>query len=124
MTCQASRDGNHRPFAGQLHKAAITKIRPIPHSQEYVIFATRANCYDRVVGRIAPTREVVAARLAQRYVKVHGMEVALMIPCYIDVFYPQVGIATLELLERLGVDVVYPNEQTCCGQPMEKQRLL
>jgi hypothetical protein len=46
------------------------------------------------------------------------MEVALMIPCYIDVFYPQVGIATIELLERLGVDVVYPKEQTCCGQPM------
>ena len=40
------------------------------------------------------------------------MEVALMIPCYIDVFYPQVGIATLELLERLGVDVVYPEEQS------------
>ena len=31
---------------------------------------------------------------------------------------PQIGIATLELLERLGVDVVYPMEQTCCGQPM------
>jgi L-lactate dehydrogenase complex protein LldE len=31
---------------------------------------------------------------------------------------PQIGIATLELLERLGVDVVYPKEQTCCGQPM------
>jgi L-lactate dehydrogenase complex protein LldE len=33
-------------------------------------------------------------------------------------FYPRVGIATLELLERLGVDVVYPKDQTCCGQPM------
>jgi Fe-S oxidoreductase len=71
-----------------------------------------------VVGRIDLTRGVVAARLAQRYVKVHRLEVALMIPCYIDVFYPQVGIATLELLERLGVEVVYPKEQTCCGQPM------
>ena len=46
------------------------------------------------------------------------MQVALMIPCYIDMFYPHVGIATLELLEKLGVDVVYPKEQTCCGQPM------
>ena len=46
------------------------------------------------------------------------MRVALMIPCYIDTFYPRVGIATLELLERLNVDVVYPAEQTCCGQPM------
>ena len=46
------------------------------------------------------------------------MPVALMVPCYIDMFYPHVGIASLELLERLGVDVVYPKEQTCCGQPM------
>jgi L-lactate dehydrogenase complex protein LldE len=41
-----------------------------------------------------------------------------MIPCYIDLFYPQVAIATLELLEKLNVDVVYPLDQTCCGQPM------
>jgi L-lactate dehydrogenase complex protein LldE len=34
------------------------------------------------------------------------MRVALMIPYYIDMFYPQVGIATLELLERLKVEVV------------------
>src|ERR1700677_5131348 len=46
------------------------------------------------------------------------MQVALMIPCYIDVFYPEVGIATLELLEKLKVDVAYPFDQTCCGQPM------
>jgi L-lactate dehydrogenase complex protein LldE len=46
------------------------------------------------------------------------MKVALFIPCYIDQFYPQVGIATLELLEKLGCEVVYPLNQTCCGQPM------
>src|ERR1700730_12963500 len=46
------------------------------------------------------------------------MQVALMIPCYIDLFYPQVGVATLELLEKLNVDVMYPFDQTCCGQPM------
>jgi L-lactate dehydrogenase complex protein LldE len=33
-------------------------------------------------------------------------------------FYPEVGVATLELLEKLNVDVVYPLDQTCCGQPM------
>jgi L-lactate dehydrogenase complex protein LldE len=46
------------------------------------------------------------------------MQVALMIPCYVDLFYPEVGIAALELLEKLNVDVVYPLDQTCCGQPM------
>jgi L-lactate dehydrogenase complex protein LldE len=46
------------------------------------------------------------------------MKVALFVPCYIDAFFPEVGIATLELLERLGVDVDYPGDQTCCGQPL------
>ena len=46
------------------------------------------------------------------------MRVGLFIPCYIDQFYPQVGIATLQLLEKLGCEVVYPPDQTCCGQPM------
>ena len=46
------------------------------------------------------------------------MKVALFVPCFIDAFYPEVGIASLELLERLGLDVHYPATQTCCGQPM------
>lgn len=46
------------------------------------------------------------------------MRVALFVPCFIDAFYPEVGIATLELLERLGLEVDYPMQQTCCGQPM------
>jgi hypothetical protein len=44
--------------------------------------------------------------------------VSLFIPCYMDAFEPEVGIATLELLERLGCSVDYPFDQTCCGQPM------
>jgi L-lactate dehydrogenase complex protein LldE len=47
-----------------------------------------------------------------------NMRIGLFIPCYIDVIYPEVGIATLELLERFGLDVAYPLDQTCCGQPM------
>jgi L-lactate dehydrogenase complex protein LldE len=46
------------------------------------------------------------------------MRIGLFIPCYIDQFYPQVGLATLELLEGEGIKVEYPEEQTCCGQPM------
>jgi len=49
------------------------------------------------------------------------MNVALFIPCYIDAVYPEVGIATLQLLERLGVEVDYPENQTCCGQPMANE---
>jgi len=46
------------------------------------------------------------------------MLVGLFIPCYINQLYPQVGKATLELLEKLNVNVIYPSGQTCCGQPM------
>ncbi len=46
------------------------------------------------------------------------MKVALFIPCYIDQFYPQVGVATLQLLEKNGCEVSFPLKQTCCGQPM------
>jgi L-lactate dehydrogenase complex protein LldE len=46
------------------------------------------------------------------------MKVALFIPCYIDQLYPRVAVATLELLEKLGCEVEFPTEQTCCGQPL------
>jgi len=50
--------------------------------------------------------------------KEKAKRVGLFIPCYVDAFHPDVGIATLELLERFGVEVDYPFDQTCCGQPM------
>lgn len=46
------------------------------------------------------------------------MNIGLFIPCYINQFYPQVGIATLELLEKQGLSIDYPFNQTCCGQPL------
>lgn len=46
------------------------------------------------------------------------MTVGLFIPCYVNQFYPKAAIATLTLLEKLGIEVVYPLNQTCCGQPM------
>jgi L-lactate dehydrogenase complex protein LldE len=45
-------------------------------------------------------------------------KVGLFIPCYVDQLYPQVGLATLRVLRRLGLEVEFPEEQTCCGQPM------
>ena len=46
------------------------------------------------------------------------MKVGLFIPCYINAIYPNVGVASYRLLKSLGVDVDYPFDQTCCGQPM------
>jgi len=43
--------------------------------------------------------------------------VALFITCLGDMFYPQVGEATVKLLRRVGMQVDFPRRQTCCGQP-------
>ena len=37
--------------------------------------------------------------------------------CLIDLFYPEAGLAGMELLRRAGLKVVFPQKQTCCGQP-------
>jgi L-lactate dehydrogenase complex protein LldE len=42
--------------------------------------------------------------------------VALFVTCLADTLYPEVGKATVTLLERLGFEVDFPAEQTCCGQ--------
>lgn len=46
------------------------------------------------------------------------MKVGLFIPCYVNAIYPEVGVATYKLLNHFGIDMDYPLEQTCCGQPM------
>jgi len=53
-----------------------------------------------------------------RNLDIKKLNIGLFIPCYIDQFYPQVGIATLELLQKIGLNVEYPMKQTCCGQPL------
>lgn len=42
--------------------------------------------------------------------------VALFVTCLADTLFPEVPKATVTVLERLGVEVVFPAEQTCCGQ--------
>ena len=45
------------------------------------------------------------------------MRVSLFVPCFVDQLTPQVGVATVKVLERLGHQVEFRAEQTCCGQP-------
>jgi L-lactate dehydrogenase complex protein LldE len=45
------------------------------------------------------------------------MKVSLMVTCLGDALFPDVGVATVKLLRRLGVQVDFPQAQTCCGQP-------
>lgn len=46
-----------------------------------------------------------------------GKRVSLFVTCMVDMIYPQTGMAVVEVLEHLGVDVDFPMAQTCCGQP-------
>lgn len=45
------------------------------------------------------------------------MRVSLFVPCFVDQLAPQVGLAAAKVLRRLGHDVDFRAEQTCCGQP-------
>src|ERR1700754_2171858 len=45
------------------------------------------------------------------------MKVSLFITCLVDQLFPQVGLSLVDVLRRLGVEVDFPEAQTCCGQP-------
>jgi L-lactate dehydrogenase complex protein LldE len=44
-------------------------------------------------------------------------KVALFIPCFVDQLTPEVGLDMVHVLRRLGFEMEFPEEQTCCGQP-------
>jgi L-lactate dehydrogenase complex protein LldE len=46
-----------------------------------------------------------------------GQRVSLFVTCLVDQLFPKVGMAMVEVLERLGYTVDFPENQTCCGQP-------
>src|SRR5262245_4100925 len=45
------------------------------------------------------------------------MKVALLVPCFVDIFCPSAGIGMVTVLERLGHEVACPDAPACCGQP-------
>ena len=47
-----------------------------------------------------------------------SIKASLFVTCIIDQLYPQVGVSTVNVLRRLGVEVDFPMSQTCCGQPL------
>ncbi|HTS27592.1 MAG TPA: (Fe-S)-binding protein [Bryobacteraceae bacterium] len=46
-----------------------------------------------------------------------GMRVSLFVTCIVDQLFPKVGMAMAKVIERLGYQVDFPENQTCCGQP-------
>jgi L-lactate dehydrogenase complex protein LldE len=49
--------------------------------------------------------------------RIRQVRVALFVPCYVDLIKPEVGVSMVRVLRRLGVEFVYLEDQTCCGQP-------
>jgi len=45
------------------------------------------------------------------------MRIGLFIPCFVDHYFPEVGVSIVKVLEKLGHTVEYTEGQTCCGQP-------
>jgi L-lactate dehydrogenase complex protein LldE len=46
-----------------------------------------------------------------------GKPVSLFVTCMVDMLYPQTGLAVVKVLEHIGVNIAFPEAQTCCGQP-------
>ena len=47
----------------------------------------------------------------------HDINVDIFIPCFIDQIYPETGFSMVKILEKVGCNVRYNPNQTCCGQP-------
>ena len=45
------------------------------------------------------------------------MKVSLFITCLVDQLYPNIGVSMVEVLRRVGCEIVFDDRQTCCGQP-------
>ncbi len=48
----------------------------------------------------------------------NGLKVSLFVTCLVDQLYPEVGVSVVRVLRRLGIEVDFPKDQTCCGQPL------
>jgi L-lactate dehydrogenase complex protein LldE len=44
-------------------------------------------------------------------------KVSLFVPCFVDQLQPEVAVDTVTVLRRIGCEVSFPKDQTCCGQP-------
>ena len=46
-----------------------------------------------------------------------AFKVALFVPCFVDQLLPEVAMDAVTVLRRIGCEVTFPEDQTCCGQP-------
>lgn len=64
-----------------------------------------------------PSQRFTSFMLNTERSSITGKRVQLMATCLCDAFYDDVAAATVQVLEHLGLEVVFPEAQTCCGQP-------
>ena len=65
----------------------------------------------------AVTEGIAGAHLLQSLFLHMAARVSLFVTCIVDQLFPKAGMAVVEVLERLGFPVDFPERQTCCGQP-------
>jgi L-lactate dehydrogenase complex protein LldE len=58
--------------------------------------------------------EARSAKIAQAPM---ARKISLFVPCFVDQLQPQVAVDTVKVLRRIGCEVDFPQDQTCCGQP-------
>ena len=59
-----------------------------------------------------------SAHLLQSLFLHMAARVSLFVTCIVDQLFPKAGMAVVDVLERLGFPVDFPEQQTCCGQPV------
>src|ERR687889_2020624 len=67
--------------------------------------------------RVASLDHPVAILASEVVGERRPLRAALFIPCYVDQINPEVGVSVVRVLRKLGVEMIYPEGQTCCGQP-------
>ena len=75
------------------------------------VLSRRRGCPCLMPSTVSPPRQVLDPPTSGAH-----MRIALFATCLADTMFPHAAVATVRLLERLGHEVVFPPEQTCCGQ--------
>lgn len=108
--------GNRRAFHAVLRAASLAQ-KPLadgPYLRHLPLFFTEAGKNRRLPALAAvPLRDRIG-RIQQPH---RGRRVALFAGCLIDFVYPEIGEAIVHVLNRAGIEVVFPEAQTCCGAP-------
>lgn len=108
--------GNRRAFHAVLRAASLAQ-KPLadgPYLRHLPLFLTEAGRNRRLpVLATEPLRDRIG-RIRQPRSR---RRVALFAGCLIDFVYPEIGEAIVRLLNRAGIEVVFPEAQTCCGAP-------